>query len=322
MNVLSPKRVLGGLFFLISILALLALTTVSILGFWGADYWRCDTLAHFRVQYLILALFLAFIFSWKTQWFRLGWALVLALINGWVIFQWPENTSPLPERPVYKALAYNVYTRNDDIQATGNFIREEKPDFVFLTEVTRDWEPLLKELEPEYPYQKKAIHGPQGSVLLSRYPFVQEKHRFAGVGSLHGQVTLPDGQRLVLLGVHPISPRSEKEWEWRNSALRDIGQFCQEQTAPILLLGDLNCSPFSPNFDFLLEKSGLRDPKLSWMPVATWPTWNPLMKIPIDHFLVSSDISVLAEWAGPHLGSDHLPILILFQVERASPARE
>lgn len=315
MDRLSPSsRIFRGIGLFFSISLLFALSAVSTLGFWGADYWKCDALAHFRVQYVIVALFLAFIFSWRAHWIRMGWALLIVLVNGWVIFQWPESRAPLPDRPIYKALAYNVYTRNSERQATIDFILEERPDFVFLTEVTREWEPLLKDLESEYPYQRKAIYGHQGSVLLSLHPYVEERRRFAGVGSIHGQVRLPDGQNLVLLGVHPISPRSEKEWEWRNNALRDIGRFCRDQTEPVLLLGDLNCSPFSPHFDFLLEKSGLADPKLSWIPVPTWPTWNPLFKIPIDHFLVSPEIWPLAEWAGPHMGSDHLPILIFFQI--------
>jgi hypothetical protein len=36
----------------------------------------------------------------------------------------------------------------------------------------------------------------------------------------------------------------------------------------------------------------------------------PVLRIPIDHCLVSPDIGVLTMRTGRHIGSDHLPIII------------
>ena len=48
---------------------------------------------------------------------------------------------------------------------------------------------------------------------------------------------------------------------------------------------------------------------------ATWPSVYriPPMMIPIDHCLVSPDVRVVGRRVGPHIGSDHLPVIVELQ---------
>ena len=73
------------------------------------------------------------------------------------------------------------------------------------------------------------------------------------------------------------------------------------------ILGDLNVSPWSPHFGGLLRESG-RGVQ------ATWPTNLAPMRIPIDHCLVSPDVSVVGRRVGPDVGSDHFPIVVDVQI--------
>ena len=41
----------------------------------------------------------------------------------------------------------------------------------------------------------------------------------------------------------------------------------------------------------------------------TWPTYNPLLRIPIDHCLVSEHFMIGEQYQGPDFGSDHYPVL-------------
>jgi endonuclease/exonuclease/phosphatase (EEP) superfamily protein YafD len=76
---------------------------------------------------------------------------------------------------------------------------------------------------------------------------------------------------------------------------------------PVLLMGDLNCTPFSPWFPRLLERGALRDSAIGYGLTGTWTGQG--VRLPIDHILVNERLRVLdyreeAEWHG----SDHRPV--------------
>jgi endonuclease/exonuclease/phosphatase family metal-dependent hydrolase len=71
----------------------------------------------------------------------------------------------------------------------------------------------------------------------------------------------------------------------------------------VLLMGDLNCAPDSPELRQLFDKTALTPPS---EPRATFPSWRPQRAI--DHILVSSDLAVQRMWTLPDAFSDHLPL--------------
>ena len=75
-------------------------------------------------------------------------------------------------------------------------------------------------------------------------------------------------------------------------------------------MGDLNTTSWSPFFSDLIEESGLRDSRKGFGIQTTWPDGLFLLRIPIDHCLVSKDISVLDRRVGPSIGSDHFPVTV------------
>ena len=79
---------------------------------------------------------------------------------------------------------------------------------------------------------------------------------------------------------------------------------------PFMALGDLNVSPFSPQFATLLRRGGLRSAAAGhgWQP--TWPSVFPPLGIQIDHALVSPEVRVMGFQRGPANGSDHRPIIV------------
>ena len=98
----------------------------------------------------------------------------------------------------------------------------------------------------------------------------------------------------------------------RNEQLATLAEFARQSTHPLLLVGDLNISPWSPHFARLLADSGLRDSGYGISP--SWPVgWLPL-QIPIDHALFSAGIHIKYRKTGTDLGSDHYPIIVDFQI--------
>jgi len=184
-----------------------------------------------------------------------------------------------------RAVLVNVNHNNQAYGEVNRFIRSTNADFIILLEVTKAWMKSLKPLREYYPYTKSAANGPGGIALLSRMPFDG-----ATVGVIGG-IGLPsiiarfsvDGERLTLIGTHPYSPVSRRRAENRDQQLTEVAKFISHQEDPILLLGDLNITPWSPIFKDFLRSTGLRDSREGFGLQASWPTWFPPAWIPIDH---------------------------------------
>ena len=77
----------------------------------------------------------------------------------------------------------------------------------------------------------------------------------------------------------------------------------------VLLTGDLNTAVWGSNYRLFEENSGLRNASRDFGLLPTWPTFLPVAMIPIDHVLASEEVGVVTLRTGPHIGSDHLPLI-------------
>jgi endonuclease/exonuclease/phosphatase family metal-dependent hydrolase len=59
-----------------------------------------------------------------------------------------------------------------------------------------------------------------------------------------------------------------------------------------------------------LQASGLISARRGFGILPSWPTQRPVLVIPIDHVLVSSEIGVVDFRVGKGTGSDHLPVTV------------
>jgi endonuclease/exonuclease/phosphatase family metal-dependent hydrolase len=71
----------------------------------------------------------------------------------------------------------------------------------------------------------------------------------------------------------------------------------------VIVMGDLNCQPDSPEMRYLLNATNLCEPCHS---LKTFPSWRPVRVI--DHILTSPSLHVHDVHVLQHMLSDHLPI--------------
>lgn len=71
----------------------------------------------------------------------------------------------------------------------------------------------------------------------------------------------------------------------------------------VVLMGDMNCEPGSPEMQLLFRRTGLREPVEG---MCTFPSWRPARNI--DHILVSPSLEISQCQVLNHAFSDHLPI--------------
>ncbi|MBY0358852.1 MAG: endonuclease/exonuclease/phosphatase family protein [Candidatus Obscuribacterales bacterium] len=231
----------------------------------------------------------------------------------------PENGTKTSQGQTISILNYNTeFQHNDNTAAFEQYVQKHNPSIIVLTEANHKWLDAIKNTTNLYPYQKTEIKGP-GLALFSKYPIEQSKVRYFGK-SHHPRIfaSLRMGSQPVnLILVHPTTPQTASSWKERNDELSLLHDEVEALPDPKILIGDLNCSPWSPSFAQLISP-GMHDSEQSFGPQPSWPAhqhrvsnglYVPLF-VPIDHILVSKDCKVLTRQVGPELGSDHLPVFV------------
>jgi endonuclease/exonuclease/phosphatase (EEP) superfamily protein YafD len=209
-------------------------------------------------------------------------------------------------------LAFNVLGKNAQHDRVVRYLREQSADLVLLMEVNDAWASTVANLKDLYPQQHVVARDDNfGIALLSRVAWrniATLELGEANVPSIVAQFDFPPGA-CTLIGTHPLPPGSHRLAELRNEQLHELAQLAHQLPGPVVLAGDLNTTSYSPYFSDLLSSSGLRDSRQGRGIQASWGPL-PFFEIAIDHCLVSADVAVLERHVGPHLGSDHRPVLV------------
>jgi endonuclease/exonuclease/phosphatase (EEP) superfamily protein YafD len=289
----------------------------TIAGFAGRLAWWLDLCAHFRVPYVVvLALVSVALLLARRR--RLAVVFgVLALANLAVIaplyFGRPKVAGP-SGRPLRAVLA-NVNAGYGDPARTAAFLREANPDIIALEEISSRWLPALAPVLSNYPHFRMLVREDSFGILLcSRFPFAQARLALIGeaeVPSVVAEVRAPQG-RCTVIATHPVPPACREWAAWRDGQLAELAAVARHATSPVVLLGDLNTTPWGSHFRRLMRDSGLRDSAQGRGIHPTWPVGDVLLRIPIDHCLVSPSIGIVDRRIGPDIGSDHFPLIVDF----------
>jgi endonuclease/exonuclease/phosphatase (EEP) superfamily protein YafD len=302
------------------------LLVATVAGFFGDLWWVLDLFSHFRVQYFVGLAAVALVLIFGRQFKKSAFFGVVAAVNMWTLVPLYSG-KPLPPIDAsrsYRALLMNVNTQTGQPERVAQAIRQLDPDFVVLEEVNDRWLSALASALRAYPYAKAEPRSDNfGIALFSKHPLARSEIRQVGeadVPSLIAEPELPAG-RLTVVATHPLPPGSREYSRLRNDQLARLPALVKEGTSPVFLLGDLNVTPWCPQFKRLLRASGLRDSSEGRGVQGTWPTHFPILLIPIDHCLHSAGIEVAKRALGPNVGSDHYPLVVDFVLSpQSSPS--
>jgi endonuclease/exonuclease/phosphatase (EEP) superfamily protein YafD len=302
------------------------LVAATLASFLGSLWWGFEILAHFRPQWAAVSLLLlALALPFRPF---VAIALCLACLLGHLVPLAPyllSRQAPAATAPTLRVLTANLHGRNADTARFAALIARERPDVVLLTEVRADFARIAASLTPTYPHVVMERLGANQVILLSRWAIKQRRmDRSAGLDFpvLSAEVCGPEGAAgcAMVIGLHGARPFG------RNVHLRNAQLALAVRVAtargdePVILLGDLNLTPWAPTFASLLEAGNLRDASIVRGLTATWLSRNPLFGLLLDHVLVNPKVAVLGSRIGPDIGSDHLPVLadLAFQAPFAS----
>jgi endonuclease/exonuclease/phosphatase (EEP) superfamily protein YafD len=305
-----------------AVVLILAATSLAAAARWS---WLGDLAVHFRLQYAGVALVALIGLAWARSWVWAATALLALVINAaaappqWIALGPAVAIEPSPPTTL-RACAINVLYSNTHYERVTSLLRTARPDVAVLVEITPVWRAALTGLGSEFPHQYYAAgslnragsSAQRGVLLLSRWPIDRVATWKLGPHTEPAVIATIDvrGRALQLIGVHAAWPLGNAIQAERNRQLGELAAIARSTPPPLVVLGDLNVTPFSPYFETLLSSSGLRSAAQGkgWQP--TWPTFLPPAGIQIDHALVSAGLTVLQFRRGPGVGSDHRPILV------------
>jgi endonuclease/exonuclease/phosphatase (EEP) superfamily protein YafD len=304
---------IGGIIDLMAI----GLAVATLFGFLGGLWWFFDLFSHFRVQYMQLCLVLIGIALWKRLNKRAVALILLACLNyAFVLPLYFGKPAAAAEKPI-RAMLMNLNALNGNAVEALEAISNTNPDLLLLEEVTPKWAQELAILDNDYEYRiAEPQEGCFGIMLLSKYPLKNGSVvdiGSAGVPSITADVYFPKGE-LAVIGTHPVPPIGRERSKQRNDQLTALPVAIDQLENPVLLIGDLNTTPWSPHFTRLVRESGLRNSMKGFGFQPTWPVGIPWLKIPLDHVLHSPEITIHNRMVGPNVGSDHFPVIIDFSI--------
>jgi len=282
---------------------------VSVAGFGGGFSWVLDLVVVLAILSLILLLMRHHRLAVVSGLFALmNLGLVLPLY-------WGAPRPSYHSLSTARAMMLNVNTANTDYAAVLAVIERYSPDFLYLEEVDQRWMIALKRLDATYPH---SISDPRsdnfGVAFFSRYPFVASEILQLGPAGIPSVLVRSSiaGREFFILGTHPLPPTSAAYAALRDIQLVELSGIVKRLDAPVLLLGDLNATPWSYPFKRLLRDSALIDGSRGFGLQPTWPAGMFPLLVPIDHCLHSPAIQVVRKEVGPAVGSDHYPVVVEF----------
>ena len=287
----------------------------TLLSLFGSLHWALDLFTHFRWQYLASCLVAVPWYAWRRSRRMLFWASVSLGVNLALLFGWigsAQYDSDSTAEPFLKVVSVNVRTENEEVGKVLDFVRTADADAVLFMEVDDFWEEGLQPLKAIYPNSRFESRVDNfGIALYTKLEVEKLEIRHPGEADVPIVVATlkKDGRSFQLAGVHPVPPIGQWNSQHRNEDIKAYAALARESEGPMLLVGDLNSSPWSKGMRILTGGSDLR---LGGALNAAMPTWmvGTLVSIPIDHALAQKPLTLLRRSVGPEVGSDHRPIVI------------
>jgi endonuclease/exonuclease/phosphatase (EEP) superfamily protein YafD len=297
----------------------------------GDRQWFLDLFSHFMLQYWVVALLLLLFFLAKKNAMKSKWkvylslacliytSVLLAVVVG---HRAPMVKVPKEEERV-RIFEFNT-AGNGDILKNWLPIHQKDYDLVVLLEVHAGFQELLEKLKSEYPYQM--VHpesSPFGMAVLSRWEIVDTKE-FETEGGLYPQYVLqvkrPTGDEFLLFTLHAPPPFAPQLAEAHDAIFGELAEKLHQRKLPAVVVGDLNTTASSRPYSKLIKDTNLRDTAGISPWANTWPAgfvnFASLLGIRIDHCLVTNSFSIVERERLMDLGSDHLPIKCVIQLEK------
>jgi endonuclease/exonuclease/phosphatase (EEP) superfamily protein YafD len=210
-------------------------------------------------------------------------------------------------------LVSNVLMENRRADALLATAEREQPDLFLALETDAWWDAELAPIGQRLPHRVQDIGDKTyGIHLFSRLPLVQPRiHYFAqqDVPAIIAGVTLPSGETVGFIGLHPRPPRFAQPTTGRDAQLYAAAFQLRESDRATVVAGDLNATPWETTIERMRRIGRLVDPRHGYGYLPTYSARSWWRSWPLDHVLYQPGFATLSLARLDDVGSDHFPYL-------------
>ncbi len=238
----------------------------------------------------------------------------------WFLPATPSTSSSRSQADPLTITVTNVLTSNQRYEDIFADVLSQNPDVFAVLELSSSLAEVLRSrCSDSYPHAivRPMDRGNFGIGLYSRLPFEDSE-----VFTLNTEIESISaaiqhrGKRFRIIATHPLPPIGLSGFQLRNDHLAQLAfviraETIQEPETPIVLVGDLNLTPWSPHFSRFENQSGLRRASERFSITPTWYRY-PIFPfgLVLDHALVSNGVACSKYVVGPDTGSDHRSVTV------------
>jgi len=232
----------------------------TLLSFLGRFSWILDLFFHFRVQYLCCLVLIGVIVAIGRRRRAAVVLLAFACVNLALVLplHFGKQSQSVDASPAFRAMFLNVNTRLGDADRVKEVVTEDAPDILVLEEISSGWVAALSWLTNSYPHScAEPREDNFGIGIFSKVPIVESEVAYigdAGVPSIRAALDTGHSD-LHVLATHPLPPGSRGYARLRDVQLGSLPDYVRSGYA-VLLLGDLNTTPWNYQFRRLLARTG------------------------------------------------------------------
>ncbi len=312
----------------------LGIAGVTVLPLSGSKAWWVRMWDFPRLQIAVAAA-VALVLAAAGPW-RLWLAPVLLACLGWQLWRIRPYTRAVRTEMRFAEgpgdghdvtlLASNVLMENEDHGKVAALIERVDPDVVFLMETDARWVAALEPVLARYPtVLREPRDDHYGLIFATRLDATKARTLRLSVDdkpSVYAELTAPDGTSVFrFVGLHPQPPVPGEDTDERDAQVLYAARFAREQNGPVVTMGDFNDVAWSDTSQRFKRVGGYLDPRIGRGLYASFNANHWLIRCPIDQVYVTPEVAVVAFGRGPHVGSDHFPLIATVRFDPAAASR-
>ena len=321
---------------IVLICATVGLVAVTLLPLWQTPLWWVRALEFPRMQILGLQAMTgigalgSFGLDGVLMLLALGAAMVMQIVHIWPFSplcakEMRKVTPPDPKQDVV-CLAMNVLMENTNHAAVLAEIARVDPDVLFLMETDATWDAVVSPALAGYPVVLREIKDNYyGLIFATRLQVRSARVTYLSVEdtpSVLAELEAPDGTPFRFVGLHPKPPVPGEDTEGRDAEVAYAARHARDTDLPVISMGDFNAPAWSQISHRFKAVGGYLDPRVGRGPLSSFDARRWWLRMPIDQFYATADVTLIDFQRGRFVGSDHFPMSAKIRFNDAETARQ